>query len=70
MYPRPDFFGGASFRRGMKRAGLAQQPSRLGSPEPCKGGRRMGETIDEGRLNQLVGKVIGDVAGAMGVFMA
>ena len=30
----------------------------------------MPETIDETRLNDLIGKVIGDVAGAMGVFMA
>jgi len=30
----------------------------------------MTETIDEGRLNDLIGKVIGDVAGALGVFMA
>ncbi len=30
----------------------------------------MSEAIDETRLNDLVGKVIGDVAGAMGVFMA
>jgi len=30
----------------------------------------MPETIDETRLNELIGKVIGDVAGAMGVFMA
>jgi len=28
------------------------------------------EAIDETRLNDLIGKVIGDVAGAMGVFMA
>jgi 2-polyprenyl-3-methyl-5-hydroxy-6-metoxy-1,4-benzoquinol methylase len=28
------------------------------------------ETIDEARLNDLIGKVIGDVAGSMGVFMA
>ena len=30
----------------------------------------MTETIDESRLNDLIGKVIGDVAGALGVFMA
>src|SRR5687768_13193472 len=30
----------------------------------------MPETIDESRLNDLLGKVIGDVAGAMSVFMA
>ena len=30
----------------------------------------MPEAIDETRLNDLIGKVIGDVAGAMGVFMA
>jgi 2-polyprenyl-3-methyl-5-hydroxy-6-metoxy-1,4-benzoquinol methylase len=30
----------------------------------------MSETIDESRLNDLIGKVIGDVAGAMGVYMA
>ena len=30
----------------------------------------MTETIDESRLNALIGKVIGDVAGAMGLFMA
>ena len=30
----------------------------------------MSETIDEARLNDLIGKVIGDVAGALGVFMA
>jgi len=30
----------------------------------------MTETIDEFRLNALIGKVIGDVAGAMGLFMA
>lgn len=30
----------------------------------------MSETIDESRLNDLIGKVIGDVAGAMGLFMA
>ncbi len=30
----------------------------------------MTEAIDETRLNELIGKVIGDVAGAMGVFMA
>jgi 2-polyprenyl-3-methyl-5-hydroxy-6-metoxy-1,4-benzoquinol methylase len=30
----------------------------------------MTETIDETRLNDLIGKTIGDVAGAMGVFMA
>jgi 2-polyprenyl-3-methyl-5-hydroxy-6-metoxy-1,4-benzoquinol methylase len=30
----------------------------------------MTETIDETRLNELIGKVIGDVAGSMGVFMA
>src|SRR5688500_14121486 len=30
----------------------------------------MPETIDETRLNDLIGKVIGDVAGAMSLFMA
>ena len=30
----------------------------------------MTEAIDESRLNDLIGKVIGDVAGAMGLFMA
>lgn len=30
----------------------------------------MSETIDEARLDALIGKVIGDVAGAMGVYMA
>ena len=30
----------------------------------------MTETINEGLLNDLVGKVIGDVAGAMSLFMA
>ena len=30
----------------------------------------MPETIDESRLNDLVGKVIGDVAGAMSLFLA
>ena len=30
----------------------------------------MSEAIDETRLNELIGKVIGDVAGAMSVFMA
>lgn len=30
----------------------------------------MPETIDETRLNDLIGKVIGDVAGAMSIFMA
>jgi 2-polyprenyl-3-methyl-5-hydroxy-6-metoxy-1,4-benzoquinol methylase len=30
----------------------------------------MSETIDETRLNDLIGKVIGDVAGALSVFMA
>ena len=30
----------------------------------------MSEQYDQNVLNQLVGKVVGDVAGAMGVFMA
>src|SRR5690348_2571788 len=30
----------------------------------------MSEAIDETKIEQLIGKVIGDVAGAMGVFMA
>ena len=30
----------------------------------------MPEAIDETRLNELIGKVIGDVAGAMSLFMA
>ena len=30
----------------------------------------MSEAIDEARLNELIGKVIGDVAGAMSLFMA
>ena len=30
----------------------------------------MSEAIDETRLNELIGKVIGDVAGAMSLFMA
>jgi SAM-dependent methyltransferase len=30
----------------------------------------MSETIDEARLNELIGKVIGDVAGAMSIYMA
>lgn len=30
----------------------------------------MSETIDEARLNELIGKVIGDVAGAMSLYMA
>jgi 2-polyprenyl-3-methyl-5-hydroxy-6-metoxy-1,4-benzoquinol methylase len=30
----------------------------------------MSEAIDEGRLHELIGKVIGDVAGAMSLFMA
>jgi ubiquinone/menaquinone biosynthesis C-methylase UbiE len=30
----------------------------------------MGETIDESRLNELIGKVIGDVAGSQSLFMA
>ena len=31
---------------------------------------RMTETVNEAVLNDLVGKVIGDVAGAMSLFMA
>src|SRR5688500_978839 len=35
-----------------------------------RGGAAMPESIDETRLNDLIGKVIGDLAGAIGVFMA
>src|SRR5690606_12102415 len=59
----PDIVAWSRSPRQLASPGSLVQPSR-------KRVHAMSEAIDETRLNDLIGKVIGDVAGAMSLFMA